>query len=99
MQEILSDYAECLWQFVNFSKSTIKFSPNVKPKLKEMIWQSLKILEFLEPVDYLGVPSFKGANRSNVLNGLEDKLSKRLNGYSRKKLFTSCEGCSFKIVA
>lgn len=85
---LLNMYEKSLGQSVNFKKSGMLLSSNVRrDKLKEL----LDILEVTNGIDdsrYLGLPSLIGRSKKKVFGFIKDKVWKRIQGWKAKPLVT-----------
>ncbi|GMJ10111.1 hypothetical protein HRI_004680300 [Hibiscus trionum] len=71
VQELLSVYASCSGQLVNFDKSAIFFSGNSGDDNKADVRRILGISQGFNPEKYLGLPIIVGRNRKKAFYGIE----------------------------
>ncbi|XP_030479063.1 uncharacterized protein LOC115696295 [Cannabis sativa] len=71
---------------VNYSKSSIFFSPNTDTTIRNQVCSSLHMSEALEGSLYLGLPNIIGRNKNAVLGFLKNKVISRINSWDGKFL-------------
>ncbi|KAA3480967.1 reverse transcriptase [Gossypium australe] len=86
MKGILQDYEDCSRQCVNFSKSTVFFSPNTTEAVKDEVSRILGVRVVTNPERYLGLPNMIGRRKKESFQNLLDKISKRIDGWSTRML-------------
>ena len=74
IKEVLDLYGSGSEQHVNFEKSSISFSRNVKREQKDEVFSALSVKEVSNHVDYLGLPSIIGQSKRDVFFYLKDKV-------------------------
>ncbi|KAM6559477.1 hypothetical protein CsatA_028716 [Cannabis sativa] len=73
-------------QQVNFSKSSIFFSPNTTAQHRSSICSVLGMVEVSEGSLYLGLPNIIGRNKNSILGFLKNKVMSRINSWDGKFL-------------
>lgn len=84
-------YEAASGQKVNYSKSSIFFSPNASVEIKNEICDLLDVPSCSNHGKYLGTPSLIGRNKSHVFAYVKEKA------WTRFLPFESGQGDSFKI--
>uniref|UniRef100_A0A803QS69 Reverse transcriptase domain-containing protein n=1 Tax=Cannabis sativa TaxID=3483 RepID=A0A803QS69_CANSA len=83
---LLDSFAKASGQRVNFYKSTVFYSSNTTPIVRNSICQRLGIHEVDDRSKYLGLPSTIGRNRKAIFSYLSDKVQKRIQSWDNKFL-------------
>lgn len=78
-------------QAVNYQKSAIFFSSNVRRDKQEEIKDLPGVFNGIEQSKYLGLPSLIGKSKKIVFRYLKDKVWQKIQGWNTKLL--SREGC------
>ena len=78
MKTVLSLYGAASGQKVNYNKSSISFSANVKNDIAHPICNLLRDQATVDHGTYLGLPSFIGRSKSIVFNYIHDRVWQRL---------------------
>ncbi|KAA3484776.1 reverse transcriptase [Gossypium australe] len=86
LKDILQDYEICSGQCVNFSKSTVFFSPNTSEENKEAVSNLLGVRMATNPEKYLGLPNMVGRKKKESFQKLLDRISMRIEGWSNRML-------------
>lgn len=86
MKAILNRYERISGQAVNFSKSSIVFSPNTSQTDREIVCASLQVVEVNKPGTYLGMPMSIGRNKNEVFGFLTDRVRSKLQGWVNKDI-------------
>ncbi|KAA3481359.1 reverse transcriptase [Gossypium australe] len=86
LKDILQDYEICSGQCVNFSKSTVFFSPNTSEENKAAVSNLLGVRMATNPEKYLGIPNMVGRKKRESFQNLLDRISMRIEGWSNKML-------------
>ncbi|KAA3463879.1 reverse transcriptase [Gossypium australe] len=86
LKGILKDYENCSGQCVNFSKSTIFFSPNTSEDRKEAVSNLLGVRVVVNPEKYLGLLNMVGRKKRESFQKLLDSISQRIEGWSNRIL-------------
>lgn len=85
-KRILKLYETFSGQAINFQKSGIYFSSNVRVDKQAEIKNLLGVYNDLSEGKYLGLPSLVGRSRKRVFSFLKDKLWNKIQGWSVKCL-------------
>ncbi|KAA3460843.1 reverse transcriptase [Gossypium australe] len=86
LKDILQDYEKCSSQCVNFSKSTVFFSPNTIEEDKAIVSRVLGVRITSNPEKYLGLPNMIGRKKKESFQNILDRISMRIDGWSNKML-------------
>lgn len=86
VKAILRKYEMQSGQAINFQKSGIYFSANVRVDKQEEIKNTLQVHHDLSAGRYLGLPSLIGRSKKQVFNFLKDRLWAKIQGWSQKCL-------------
>ncbi|KAA3458458.1 reverse transcriptase [Gossypium australe] len=89
MKGVLQDYKTCSGQCVNFSKSTVFFSPNSTEEIKAEVSRLLGVRVTTNPERYLGLPNMISRRKKESFQNLLDRISKRIDGWSNRMLSSS----------
>ena len=74
LKEILEKYEAASGQKVNSDKSSIFFSPNTTPELKETIFNILGPMQDSRHNKYLGLPSIIGRSKKQVFAEIKERV-------------------------
>ncbi|KAL8118342.1 hypothetical protein AgCh_016030 [Apium graveolens] len=83
---VLQKYEKQSGQAINFLKSGIFFSSNVRMDKQQEIKELLEVHSDLSAGHYLGLPSLIGRSKKKVFDFIKDKMWKRIQGWSMKCL-------------
>lgn len=83
---LLNEYEMLSGQAVNFQKSGVFFSSNVRRDKQEELEEILGVYNDLGDGRYLGLPSLIGRSKKAVFNFLKDRVAKKLQGWSNKTI-------------
>lgn len=86
MKRILNAYEAYSGQAVNYQKSAIFFSSNVRMDKQEEIKGKLGVTKDIGDSKYLGLPSLVGRSKKKVFRYLKEKVIKKIEGWSTKLL-------------
>ncbi|KAH9704682.1 reverse transcriptase domain-containing protein [Citrus sinensis] len=86
MKNILAMYGAESGQRVNFHKSAISFSRNMKEEVVQQVCELLGVQPTADYGTYLGLPSSIGRSKSAVFRYIKNRVWKRLQGWSQKLL-------------
>lgn len=86
IKTILQAYETKSGQAINFQKSGIYFSANVRVDKQLEIKRSLGVFNDLSEGKYLVLPSLVGKSKKRVFNFLKDRLWSKIQGWSVKCL-------------
>ena len=79
IKRILGVYGQGSGQIVNFSKSSISFSSNVKEDVKEQLCHILEVTSTANHGTYLGLPFFIGRNKKEVFSYIRYRVWQKLH--------------------
>lgn len=88
-----------LGQKVNFDKSGISFSPNVRREEQVRLSSVVGVGQLVTPGKYLGMPSVVGRTKKAVFGYIKDRVWQRLNGWKEKSLSAAGREVLIKAVA
>ena len=83
---LLNTYERLSGQSVNFQKSGIHFSSNVKQAVRSELSSILGVTNNLQDSKYLGLPSLIGRSKKRVFSFIKDKVWKRVQGWKSKHI-------------
>lgn len=86
VRSILDTYAAVSGQIINMEKSTMVFSPKIRPSEAQAISQILPLQVVAQFDRYLGLPAQIGRTKVEVFNYLKDWLWSRVHGWSEKHI-------------
>lgn len=86
IKEILNRYELMSGQVVNYQKSAIFFSSNVRTGKQEEIKNILQVYNNIGNSKYLGLPSLIGKSKKSVFNYPKDKIWVKIKTWSTKLL-------------
>lgn len=78
IKKVLHSYEIFSGQVVNYQKSAIFFSSNVRRDKQTEIRNLLRVFNNIENNKYLGLPSLIGRSKKSVFRYLKDKLWKKI---------------------
>lgn len=84
IKNFLISYERSSGQCVNFQKSGIYFSANVRHQKQREISQILAVHNYITSTKYLGLPSLVGRLKKKVFGYLKEKDCKRIQGWQAK---------------
>lgn len=86
IKDILNSYERLSGQAVNFQKSGVFFSSNVRRDKQQELLGILGVCNDLTKSKYLGEPSLIGISNKLVFSYLKDKIWKKIQSWSTKLL-------------
>lgn len=86
IKSLLANYENCSGQSVNFQKSGVYFSANVKHDMKRTISDILGVHNGITNTKYLGLPSLVGRSTKSVFGYLKEKAIKRIQSWQAKHI-------------
>ncbi|XP_021631810.1 uncharacterized protein LOC110629204 [Manihot esculenta] len=86
IRSILHNYSRASGQSVNLAKSTIIFSPNTSPILKQQICSSLNIHNLEVNDRFLGLPAHFYRSKTQTFGYLRERIEKTCAGWKEKLL-------------
>lgn len=95
----MDEYALCSGQSINYLKSGVTFSSNVKQDKRAEISAILGVTNDLQNSFYLGLPSLVGRSKKRVFGFIKDRMWKRLQGWKAKKISRAGKTVLIKNVA
>lgn len=99
IKRLLDSYERLSGQAVNYQKSGIFFSANVRRDKQQAIMEELVVSKDLRESNYLGLPSLVGKSKKKVFNFLKERLWKRIQNWSNKILSKAGKTILIKNVA
>lgn len=99
VKAVLSRYEDVSGQAVNFLKSAIFFSANVRRDKQEEIKQVIGVFNEIGDSRYLGLPSLIGRSKKTVFKYLKDRVYQRIQGWNSKLLSRAGKAVMLKSVA
>lgn len=96
---LLSCYAEQSGQAINFQKSGIFFSSNVRRDKQLEFSGLLGVHNDISTSNYLGLPSLIGRSKKMVFGFLKDKIRKRIQAWGAKPISRAGKTILFKNVS
>lgn len=84
--EVLNQYEALSGQAVNFQKSAIFFSSNVRRDKQSQIKEILQVHNDIGTSKYLGLPSLVGKSKKTVFNYLKDRIWSKIQNWNTKLL-------------
>lgn len=99
VKQILKSYEHYSGHVVNFQKSGILFSSNVRRDKQAELKGLLGVHEDIRHSKYLGLPSLVGRSKKSVFKFVKDKVGKRIQGWSTKLLSRAGKAVMLKNVA
>ena len=83
---ILTQYEEASSQVINKQKTTIFFSKNTTPRIKEEIRNLLGAQVMTNCEKYLSLPMVGAKSKVNTFKGLQERITKRVMGWKEKTI-------------
>lgn len=99
VKAVLNDYEEFSGQAVNFQKSAVFFSSNVRRDKQAEIKQILGVFSDIGNSKYLGLPSLVGRSKKTVFRNLKEKVFQRIQGWNAKLLSRAGKAVMIRNVA
>jgi hypothetical protein len=99
LNKIITDYQEASGQLVNVNKSEMMFSRHVRNEIRETIHQILPMQRVDHFSKYLGMPTHIGRSKNQVFQFIQDKVWKKLKGWTEKNLSFAGRATLIKAVA
>lgn len=78
MKRILNRYEEISGQLVNYTKSTVVFSPNTTAVDRNKVCDQLGVRVISKPEKYLGMPMMVGRIKVSIVQFLVGKIEQKL---------------------
>ena len=92
---LLGKYEAALGQSINRQKTTLFFSRNTKPEVRNAIQQLLGAKVMMDCEKYLGLPMSRGKSKVNTFKEIQEKITKWVMGWKEK--FISKARCEILI--
>lgn len=86
VKSVLNKYERLSGQSINFQKSGIMFSANVRRDKQLELANILGVTNDLRLSNYLGLPSLIGRSKKAIFNFLKEKVWQRIQGWNTKLL-------------
>ncbi|KAL8158345.1 hypothetical protein AgCh_002874 [Apium graveolens] len=99
IREVLQRYETSSGQAINFQKSGIFFSSNVRMDKQNEIKDLLGVRNDLSTGHYLGLPSLIGRSKKVVFNYLKERIWSKIKGWSAKCLSRAGKAVLIRSVA
>ncbi|CAL1398314.1 unnamed protein product [Linum trigynum] len=99
LKGILKCYEEESGQLINYNKSEISFSTNVKTSRRLEIGGTLKIKEVTKHPKYLGLPTVVGRSKKEMFEDIKEKVRKKLKDWKIRTLSQAGKEIMIKAVA
>lgn len=99
VREMLHSYEMFSGQAVNFQKSAIFFSSNVRRDKQDEIRNLIGVFNGIENSRYLGLPSLIGRSKETVFRYLKDKVWQKIQNWNSKLLSKAGKTILLKNVA
>ncbi|KAL8094028.1 hypothetical protein AgCh_035786 [Apium graveolens] len=99
VRRLLQEYELQSGQAVNFNKSGIFFSSNVRRDKQHELSSILGVQNELKDSKYLGLPSLIGRSKKKVFSFVKERVWKRVQGWSNSKLSRAGKAVMIKNVA
>ncbi|XP_074328485.1 uncharacterized protein LOC141666397 [Apium graveolens] len=99
VKNLLAHYADSSGQAINFQKSGIFFSSNVRRDKQLEFSNLLGVYNDISTSNYLGLPSLIGRSKKRVFAFLKEKIKKRIQAWGAKPISRACKTVLLKSVA
>ncbi|KAH9786028.1 reverse transcriptase domain-containing protein [Citrus sinensis] len=99
IKQSLASYGAASGQVVNYNKSSISYSANVRAASAQQVCDILKVAATSNHGSYLGLPSSIGRNKNETFRFIRDKAWRRLQSWNQKLLSRAGKEILLKIVA
>lgn len=96
---ILEMYAEMSGQAINYQKSGVMYSSNVRLDKQLQLSSVLGVHNDISKSHYLGLPSLVGRSKKHVFGYLKEKVYKRVQGWKAKPISRAGKSVLIKNVA
>jgi hypothetical protein len=98
LQQILELYVEVSGQMVNKDKTSIMFSPNTSPQVKDLVLNELGIQYTAKNEKYLGLPVYIGKSKKKMFEYIKQKVWAKILGWQEKLLSKAGKEIMIKVV-
>jgi hypothetical protein len=99
LQNILSLYEDCSGQTVNFSKSTVMFSPNTPRRERKKVMDMLHIETEARNEKYLGLPVYVARSKKGAFAYLKGRMWGKIQGWDEKMMSRAAKDVLIKACA
>lgn len=99
IKEVLNKYEFASGQAINYQKSEMFFSANIRRIKHQELKKILGVHNELGDSKYLGLPSLVGRSKKTVFKFVKDRVHKRIQGWSNKLLSRAGKTVLIKNVA
>ncbi|XP_024035529.1 uncharacterized protein LOC127899286 [Citrus sinensis] len=99
IKQSLAIYGAASGQVVNYNKSLISYSANVRAVSAQQVCDILEVAATSNHGSYLGLPSSIGRNKNEAFRFIRDKVWRRLQGWNQKLLSRAGKEILLKTVA
>lgn len=99
VKNILITYADSSGQSVNYSKSGVFFSSNVRRDKQLEISDILGVYGDISTSNYLGLPSLIGRSKKSFFGFLKERVSRRIDNWNSKPILRAGKSVLIKNVA
>lgn len=99
VKAILSTYERVSGQSINYQKSGIFFSPNIRREKQMELSDILGVYNGITNTNYLGLPSLIGRSKTRVFGYLKDRANQRIQGWCKKPISRAGKTILIKNVA
>lgn len=99
IKELLTSYERCSGQSVNFQKSGIFFSSNVRRDKQMEIAATLGVHNEITNSKYLGLPSLVGRSKTRVFGYLKEEATKRIQRWQTRPISQAGKSVLLRTVA
>ncbi|CAL2259470.1 unnamed protein product [Prunus armeniaca] len=96
---LLNAYCYASGQQVNFSKSTLFFSPHTPMHLRESLCNIFGMPEVEDPGNYLGLPTVWGRAKKNALSYIKDRILCKVDRWKQQLISQAGREVLIKAVA
>uniref|UniRef100_A0A803QGZ0 RNase H type-1 domain-containing protein n=1 Tax=Cannabis sativa TaxID=3483 RepID=A0A803QGZ0_CANSA len=84
LQDVFNIYSKASGKAINFSKSSILFSPNTDPNIRALFFQTFNLEDRPFGCKYLGLPQCLSRSKYHSFTFLSDKVASVLRSWSSK---------------
>ncbi|XP_050378368.1 uncharacterized protein LOC126795602 [Argentina anserina] len=99
LKSILDSYCVASGQAVNLGKSSVFFSVNSPPEIREMVTAELEIPISSQPGIYLGLPTIWGNSKKSAMAYIRERINQKIQGWKANILSQAGREVLIKAVA
>lgn len=99
IKNILAKYEEASGQSVNFQKSGVMFSSNVRRDKQRKLSEILEVHNDISNGNYLGLPSLVGRSKKRAFGFIKERVCKRIQSWVSKPISRAAKLVLIKNVA